>query len=52
MQNQLLQRLLSNNKALLSSKRTSYIIVLKKMSVGVFKKEAIFVTSSVWIYDK
>ena len=41
MHNKLLQRFLSNNKALLSSTRTSYING-KKISIGMFKKEAIF----------
>ena len=49
--NKLLHRFFSNNKALLSSIRTSYIIVLKK-SIGILKKEAIFVTFRLWLYEE
>ena len=37
MHNKLLHRFFSNNDALLSNARTSYIIV-KKISIGMFKK--------------
>ena len=43
MQNKLLHRFFSNNKVLLSSTHTSYIF-LKKISLGMFKKNQSFIT--------